>query len=119
MASGINMISGNEIAKQLLAGLSGILMFYSAGSTALATSPKNGETGFREHCAVCHPAGGNIIKPDRSLLRQDREKHGIKSARDIIRIIRKPGEGMIAFDKNIISDKQAKEIADYIIKTFN
>jgi len=113
------MKHGNEFAKRLLAGLFGLLLFYSAGSTAQATSHKNGENGFKEHCAVCHPAGGNIIKPDHSLLRRDREKHGIKSARDIVRIMRKPGEGMIAFDKNIISDKQAKEIADYIIKTFN
>jgi len=110
---------GNESAKLLLAGGFGLLFFYSAGNTALASAPKTGEIGFTEHCAVCHPAGGNIIKPDRTLLRRDREKHGIKSAQDIVRIMRKPGEGMIAFDKNTISDKQAKEIADYIIKTFN
>ena len=77
-----------------------------------------GEAGFKKHCAVCHSGGGNIIKADKTLSRNDREKHGIKTAKDIVRLMRTPGEGMNPFDKKTISDKDAKAIAEYIIKTF-
>ena len=77
-----------------------------------------GEAEFKEHCSVCHAGGGNIVKADKSLSRKDREKHGIKTAKDIVNLMRKPGEGMTTFDKKTVSDKQAKAIAEYIIKTF-
>lgn len=77
-----------------------------------------GEKKFREHCVACHADGGNITKPDKTLSRKDREAHGIRTSRDIIKLIRKPGEGMTAFDNGAISDKEAKAIAEYIIKTF-
>jgi len=32
--------------------------------------------------------------------------------------MRKPGAGMTSFDDKILSDKAAKEIAEYILKTF-
>jgi cytochrome c6 len=77
-----------------------------------------GEAGFKEYCAACHADGGNILKADKTLSSKDREKHGIKTAKDIVRLMRKPGEGMTTFDKNAIPDKEAKAIADYIVKTF-
>lgn len=91
-----------------------LLLLPSAASSA----SKNGEAGFKEHCVACHAGGGNIIKADKSLSRKDREQHGIKTSKDIVNIMRKPGPGMTAFDKKTLSDKQAKAIADYIIKTF-
>jgi cytochrome c6 len=79
----------------------------------------NGEDGFKEHCAACHADGGNIIKPDKTLSRADREKNGIRTVNDIVTIMRKPGEGMIPFDTDTLPDKEATDIADYIVKTFN
>jgi cytochrome c6 len=32
--------------------------------------------------------------------------------------MRNPGQGMTTFDEKTIPDKEAKEIADYILKTF-
>lgn len=87
-----------------------------AGSTVFAADI--GEAGFREHCVVCHADGGNIIKPDKTLSRKALEKNGIKKARDIVKLMRNPGEGMTAFDRKTIPDKQAKAIADYVLKTF-
>jgi cytochrome c6 len=84
----------------------------------LYAADKTGAAGFKEYCAACHAGGGNIIKADKTLSRKDREKHGIKTAKDIVNVMRKPGVGMTAFDKKTVSDKQAKAIADYIIKTF-
>lgn len=77
-----------------------------------------GEAVFKEHCAACHAGGGNTIKADKTLSREDRKKHGIKTAMDIVRLMRKPGEGMTVFDKKTISDKEAQAVAAYIIKTF-
>jgi len=76
---------------------------------------------------VCHPKGGNIFKPQKTLFKKDREANNIKSAKDIVRKMRNPGivathpdewSGMKLFDEKTISDKDALEIADYIIKTF-
>lgn len=78
----------------------------------------DGKKEFEEHCAVCHKAGGNIVNPAKTLSKKDREASGVKNAKDIIATMRKPGQGMTAFDKKTISDKEAKAIADYILKTF-
>lgn len=84
----------------------------------LFAADKTGESEFNKHCVACHAGGGNSIKADKTLSRKDREKHGIKTVKDVVNIMRKPGQGMTAFDKKTLSDKQAKAIADYIIKTF-
>jgi cytochrome c6 len=85
----------------------------------LQAAVKNmGEAEFKEHCAACHADGGNIVNPAKTLSRKDRENNGVKTARDIVKIMRKPGAGMTAFDKSIIPDAEAKAIANYIIKTF-
>jgi cytochrome c6 len=78
----------------------------------------DGKKEFEEHCAVCHKDGGNMITPTKTLSKKDRAANGVKSARDIIKLIRKPGAGMTAFDIKTISDKEAKAIAEYILKTF-
>ncbi len=83
--------------------------------------PAKGKTGkelFEQNCAVCHAKGGNIINPQFTLSKKDRESHGIKTAADIIRNMRNPGPGMTLFDRNTIPDEDAKKIADYILKTF-
>lgn len=78
----------------------------------------NGEAEFKKHCTSCHAGGGNIIKPDKTLSRKDREKHGIRTAKDIVKLMRKPAEGMTTFDSKSVSDREAMAIAEYIIKSF-
>jgi cytochrome c6 len=82
-------------------------MFVSAASAATA----GGETIFKAKCASCHPDGGNIIKPSETL-------KGMKDPKKIVSKIRKGGGGMPVFDAKAISDADAKQLADYIIKTF-
>ncbi len=77
-----------------------------------------GKELFKEHCAMCHHNGGNSLKPEKTLHKKVREKNGIKSAEDIIKIMRDPGPGMSAFDEKEIPEKDAKEIAEYILKTY-
>jgi cytochrome c6 len=78
----------------------------------------DGKKEFMEHCAACHKDGGNIINPAKTLKKSDREANGIKSAKDIVKVMRNPGPGMTKFDKKTIPDSEAKAIADYVIKTF-
>ncbi|MRR52898.1 MAG: c-type cytochrome [Deltaproteobacteria bacterium] len=79
---------------------------------------KTGEELFGQHCTVCHPAGGNIINPEKPLHRKKLEANGIKTADDIIATLRNPGPGMNKFDEKTISDQDAQAIAEYVLKTF-
>jgi mono/diheme cytochrome c family protein len=77
-----------------------------------------GEALFRQLCAVCHPDGGNTINPKKTLHRKNREANGVETAEDIIIKMRMPGPGMTKFDEHTIPDKDAKAIAEYVMKTF-
>ena len=78
----------------------------------------DGKAEFEARCSGCHPDGGNTINPAKSLRKMSREANGIKSVRDIVRKMRKPGPGMKQYDRDELSDAKAKAIAQYIIKTF-
>lgn len=73
---------------------------------------------FTKHCGACHPNGGNIMKADKTLSKKSLAAHGIKTDKDIIAKMRNPGPGMTKFDEKTIPQKEAKLIADYILKTF-
>ncbi len=77
-----------------------------------------GEERFKEHCALCHPDGGNIINDRKTLHNKDLRANNIKTEADIIKIMRNPGPGMTTFDIKTISDNDAGEIAKYILKSF-
>lgn len=111
------MKNGNRLTTFLLTAAFGLIAFSAAG-TVHATSPNIGEAEFKEHCAACHAGGGNIIKPNKTLSKKDREKNGIKTTSDIIKIMRKPGEGMTVFDEKTLPGNEAQKIAEYIITTF-
>ena len=82
-------------------------------------APNDGEALFNKHCAACHPNGGNIIEPNKTLSKKHREKNGKKTVDNIIKMMRSPtGAGMAVFDENSLPDKEAKKIAEYIINTF-
>ena len=90
----------------------------AVGLNAAEKKESEGAKLFQQHCAVCHPDGGNIIKPGFTLHKKDRNAHGVKTAMNIVGKMRNPGPGMTRFDAKTISDKDAKEIAEYILKTF-
>lgn len=97
------------------------LMVLGYGSDNLAGAAEKsmpGEAGFKEHCAVCHPDGGNIINPKKTLHKSDREANGIKTAADIVSKMRNPGPGMTKFDTKTVPDSEAGKIAGYVLKTF-
>ncbi|UCD34997.1 MAG: c-type cytochrome [Nitrospiraceae bacterium] len=77
-----------------------------------------GESLFKLHCAVCHRDGGNIVNPQKTLSREDREKNGVTNVEDIVHVMRNPGPGMSKFDAVTIPDEEAKKIAEYVLNTF-
>lgn len=93
-----------------------LLCIWAAGSTA--KEPGMGQELFEMHCAKCHPEGDNIINPEKTLMKKDLDANGIKSAADIVRLMRSPGPGMVPFDEKTIPDKDAKEIAEYVLRAF-
>lgn len=96
----------------VIAATYGIMM---PGGAAAAGSA---ETLFKQHCAACHPNGGNIVNPQKTLSKKDRETNKVKTADDIVRQMRNPGPGMSKFDTKLVSDKDAHMIAEYVINTF-
>lgn len=90
----------------------------TAAVGSFAASGKSGEALFKEHCAACHPDGGNIINPRKTLNKKDLESNGSASAEAIIKLMREPGPGMLKFDAKTIPDKDARSIADHILKKF-
>jgi len=96
-----------------------IIFVLALGTLGVAKeTKKSGEALFKDNCSPCHPEGGNIVNPKKTLSRKDREANTIKKAGDIIKLMRNPGPGMTKFDDKTIPDKDAKEIAEYIMKTF-
>jgi cytochrome c6 len=96
---------------------------FAVGAFALSAQADTGgkldaKAEFEKHCAVCHPGGGNIVNKAKPLTKGALTTNGIKSWKDIVATMRNPGPGMTKFDKKEISDKEAKAIAEYILKTF-
>ncbi|MBE0603394.1 MAG: c-type cytochrome [Deltaproteobacteria bacterium] len=90
----------------------------ATGLYAAEKKESNGAKLFQQHCAACHPEGSNTIKPALTLHKKDMDAHGVKTANDIVGKMRNPGPGMTRFDAKTISDKDAMEVAQYILKTF-
>lgn len=79
---------------------------------------KDGQVLFQQYCAVCHPGGGNIINPDKGLDGKTLAANGIVAAGDIVDLMREPQPGMSAFSKDLLSDRDAARIAEYILQTY-
>ena len=112
--------------KTIVIACSAFLFVVSLTGTGFSAE-KTGEALFKANCASCHPNGGNILNPKKTLSKKDREANKIVTAADIISKMRNPGPvpdhpqdwaGMKMFDKNKITDDMAQKIAEYILTTF-
>jgi len=86
-------------------------------STILA-APSAGASAFEANCSECHPGGRNIVTPAKDLRVLTLRANGITTAQEIVAKMRKPGPGMTRFDPKDLPDKDALEIAEYILATF-
>lgn len=102
-------------AGSILMVLTGVLLAQGAAASEAA---QQGKALFNQHCAVCHRAGGNIISPQKTLLKKDMKANKINTADDIVNIMRNPGPGMTRFTAGTLPDKDARLIAEYIMKTY-
>lgn len=89
-----------------------------SGMAAEAQPVTPGEEAFLSNCAVCHANGENLITPSKSLHKKSLAANGIRTADDIVKKMRDPGPGMTKFDAEMIPDKMARQIAEYILKKF-
>jgi len=96
--------------KKLLLALA-ITVSINMLSIVVLAAETGGEAIFKSNCSSCHPNGGNLMKPSKSLKR-------IKNPGKIIRKVRNGGGGMPSFDAKTISEAEVGQLADYIIKTF-
>ncbi len=107
--------------KKMMAGVGVAALIGCLGTVVFAKNTATkvpGEAKFKELCAMCHPNGGNIVNPKKTLTKKDRETNKILTEADIVQNMRKPGPGMTKFNEKMLSDKDATEIAKYIIMTF-
>jgi mono/diheme cytochrome c family protein len=93
-----------------------MVVFISLCFFAIVTEDSSGgdssEALFQENCASCHAKGGNIIKPDQPL----KGSPGMKRFEVFLPWIRNPKPPMPPFPPSTISDQQAKELYDYILR---
>jgi len=79
---------------------------------------RSGEALFQQYCSPCHPDGGNVSDPKRTLHGSDLRSNQITRPGDIVRIMRNPISRMIRFDSATISDQDAMAIAEYVLTAF-
>ena len=77
-----------------------------------------GKALFEQNCASCHKSGGNVVNPQKTLSRSDREANGITTADDVIKVMRNPGPGMPAFGPDVLTDDEARAVAEFVLRNF-
>ena len=84
-----------------------------------ADTGKTGEELFKQHCASCHPNGGNTMNPQKTLgAKEMAERSNITKPEDIVKVMREPGPGMPKYDEATMSNNDATKISEYVLATF-
>jgi mono/diheme cytochrome c family protein len=100
-------------------GYFGGQLVYGSRTPPSPQTYKKGEKLFHANCASCHPNGGNRLRPSMPL----RSAPQLKALDTFVAFIRNPkppGGGssiMPPFSASRISDREAKELYDYIVHT--
>jgi cytochrome c6 len=91
----------------------------TAGSAAtVLDTAQDGEALFKQYCAACHPNGGNVSDPGKSLYASSLKRNHITTPEDVVRIMRNPRSRMIRLDAATLPERDAQTIAEYVLKTF-
>ncbi|HYS42746.1 MAG TPA: c-type cytochrome [Geobacteraceae bacterium] len=90
----------------------------AASTLAAATAFAQGQSIFKAKCASCHPSGGNTINKEKTLFKKDLDKNKLKTVNDLVKYMRNPGPGMTKYDMNDLPDKDAWEVAKYILQSY-
>jgi mono/diheme cytochrome c family protein len=95
-----------------------ILILFISCCAKKTANVSSGENLYKIHCQPCHPEGGNKINPAKTLSSKNLAENNIKTADDIIRIMRRGAPGMFRFDEKFVSEDEARKIAEYIFQAF-
>jgi cytochrome c6 len=93
-------------------------LFVTGNIVVASAGDMSGKELYEKHCAMCHPGGGNVMNKAKTLHDEDLKKNGIETADDIVNLMRNPGPGMLKFDREKISDDEARKIAEYVLEAF-
>ena len=77
-----------------------------------------GKALFEKNCASCHKDGGNVVNPQKTLSRYDRAANGITTADDVIKVMRNPGPGMPTFGPDVLTDDEARAVAEFVVRNY-
>jgi cytochrome c6 len=80
-----------------------------------------GKRLFEKHCALCHPNGGNVVNPNKTLRINHLAANGFNTADALVKYMLNPGKGMpkLVHEDREITVGQARGIAAYILTTLN
>ena len=113
----VSVLGGCVQEKPRKSALSTTSSSVSTPAVRLERSPA-GEALFRQFCFNCHPDGGNVSDPKKSLQGSALRENNITNPENIVKIMRNPQSRMIRFDVGTISDRDARAIAEYVLDSF-
>ncbi len=92
-------------------GYFGAQLVYAGKAQATPEQYKAGERIFLANCSVCHPQGGNVIKPQAPI-------HGspkLKDLKTFVGWIRNPDPPMPVYSPSKLPDQEAGELYQYTV----
>jgi uncharacterized membrane protein len=92
----------------------GELVYGSKPSPAANSSSQAGEQSYRKNCSACHPNGGNTIDPDLPVKGSPK----LTDFDSFLSWIRNPNPGMPPYPESRISEKESRELYEYVAKEF-
>jgi cytochrome c6 len=98
--------------------LTAVCLVQAGCRTGDRESGQSGQELFMIHCSGCHPNGGNVVYPQKTLDRMTLAANGITTPAGIVAKMRHPDAGMKQFDREAISDDDAGKVAKYILAAF-
>ena len=106
------------IACCLLAGTMCVVTLAKAQEEPAVAS---GRRLFEKHCAVCHPNGGNVVNPNKTLSKKHLADNGLSIPDALVSYMQNPGTGMpkLVHENREITVEQARSIAAYILTAFS
>jgi cytochrome c6 len=100
----------------LLLGLS--LLIWSPAAWGAVSDPvvlQRGAKLFNNHCAGCHINGGNVVRRNKTLRRQDLLREGINGPADVARIAA-AGKGQMSGYAKVLGDGGPEAVGAWVWK---
>jgi cytochrome c6 len=103
------------LAGALLLALALVLLFWSLpawGANDIVVLQRGGKL-FENHCAGCHVNGGNVIRRNKTLRRQDLLREGVKGPAEVARIAAK-GKGQMSGYEKVLGEGGADAVGAWV-----